>query len=234
MWRAGFLISLSALGVSGTVQAADLPRRGIAAPPAIQAPAFIWTGCYAGGHFGFGQGQHRSTATDLRGLPLSISSTFRPLGGAFAGCNYQLQSNIVLGVELDLSRQSRGSTGRSFDPLTSTGVSVAHGASWAGSVRGRLGYSFDRFLVYATAGAGVVREERMDVIRVANVTTLSTRNTRNQFGYVAGAGVEYAFTSNWIGRLEYQYLNPAALKVGRSGRIDSDYHVFRAGVGYKF
>jgi outer membrane immunogenic protein len=234
MRRAGSLVSLFVLATSGAAQAADLPRRGIAALPAVQAPAFSWSGCYAGGLFGFGQGQHRSTATDLRGLPISISSTFRPLGGGFVGCNYQLQNNIVLGVELDLSRQSRGSTGRSFDPLTGTVVSVAHGASWAGSARGRIGYAFDRFLVYATAGAGVVREERMDVVRVAGVTTLYTRNTRNQLGYVAGAGVEYAFTSNWIGRLEYQYLNPAALTVGRSGRIDSDYHVFRAGVGYKF
>jgi outer membrane immunogenic protein len=76
-----------------------------------------------------------------------------------------------------------------------------------GSVRGRLGYAFDRILVYVTGGA-----EFADV-----QNTFSSRGIIGAFpggtdsfssvrtGWTLGGGVEYAIADNWSLRAEYRY-----------------------------
>jgi outer membrane immunogenic protein len=59
-------------------------------------------------------------------------------------------------------------------------------------------------------------------------------------GYTVGAGLEYMFTQNWSGKIEYQYYNfgdssftaPAALV--RFGNFRTDDHVVKAGINYRF
>src|ERR1700733_12295384 len=52
------LASASAVVIAGAANAADMPMKAPAPPPA----AFSWTGCYVGGHVGWGWG--RSTFRD--------------------------------------------------------------------------------------------------------------------------------------------------------------------------
>lgn len=74
---------------------------------------------------------------------------------------------------------------------------------WLGTLRGRAGYSYDRLLPYVTTGP-----------------VLATGTG----GWSLGAGVEYAFTPAWSGKIEYLYawLN------------SSNASVLRAGVNYHF
>ncbi len=62
--------------------------------------------------------------------------------GAFAGYNYQFDNNFVLGIEGDVDYN--------WNDNDYAGVNV--GTDWQGSVRGRVGYAFDRALIYGTAG----------------------------------------------------------------------------------
>ena len=64
---------------------------------------------------------------------------------------------------------------------------------------------------------------------------------RSEDGYTIGAGLEYMFTQNWSGKLEYQYFNfgnshftagpPPLIGLG-SNR--SDENTFKAGLNYRF
>jgi outer membrane immunogenic protein len=58
------------------------------------------------------------------------------------------------------------------------------GANAVGTLRLRGGLAFDRFLVYATGGASF---------------------DANAVGWAAGTGLQYAFTNNWTGGVEYLY-----------------------------
>jgi outer membrane immunogenic protein len=59
-------------------------------------------------------------------------------------------------------------------------------------------------------------------------------------GWTVGAGLEYMFTQNWSGKIEYQFYNfgnssfttPAALAPFGSFRTDD--HVVKAGINYRF
>ena len=71
--------------------------------------------------------------------------------------------------------------------------------NWLGTARGRVGYAFDRFLPYLTAGAafGDVKGS------VAGVGSFS----ETKVGWAGGAGLEYAFIDNWSAKLEYLYVD---------------------------
>ena len=87
-----------------------------------------------------------------------------------------------------------------------------------GTTRLRAGVAFDRFLVYATGGVAYADSD---------------------FGWTAGAGVEYAFTDNLIARLEGLYVNlerddrDVGL-VANVGRDEREFAVIRAGLNFKF
>ncbi len=113
--------ALALVGSAGLALAADLPSGGYQSPPASQvynpAPAFDWTGPYVGLTGGYGWG----TSSGL-------------LGGGFAGYNFQVNPNVVVGLEGDIV-----ATGKSSN-------------SWDSTIRGRFGYAYDRYLFYGTGG----------------------------------------------------------------------------------
>lgn len=68
------------------------------------------------------------------------------IGGIHAGYNYQIQS-FVIGAETDINWTSiKGDDGGAGGMLEQTKL------KWLGSLRGRLGYAWDRFLVFGTGG----------------------------------------------------------------------------------
>ena len=66
-----------------------------------------------------------------------------------------------------------------------------------GTVRGRLGYAFDRTLIYITGGLAY------GGLNANPVTGDATSNA----GWTIGGGLEYAFTNNWTVKLEGLYVN---------------------------
>ena len=164
-------------------------------------------------------------ATQLSGYqgptlgPLDVSAGSNSasgwLAGAQIGYNYQIK-NWVLGVEGEVSWTSL--KGSNKDPNYSNTNQTD--TDFVGVLSGRLGYAWDRLLVYGKAGGAWAH----DKYSVLTNTTFSVGNgspspvtvtsgtmvdaaTVNRFGYMLGAGVEYALTPQWSVRAEYQYLD---------------------------
>ncbi|RTL52155.1 MAG: porin family protein [Bradyrhizobiaceae bacterium] len=177
------LVLLSFLGLSCGAHAADLPRR--ADPPAtISVPAFSWTGIYAGGALGWVQ-IDPAAGSNKNGLSY----------GGFAGYNYQA-GQWVLGIEGGIDGWTVGDL--RYTDLT--GDFLTGHSRWGGTIRGRAGYALDRVLLFATGGAAFISEK-------ASIpgTGVSVGGDGVHWGWTAGAGIDYALTSNWFTGIEYRY-----------------------------
>lgn len=194
-----------ALASSTAVFAADMLEQPTA------APAFTWTGPYFGidGGAGWLNG-------DFSAGGVSASEDFNGgLFGGFVGYNWQLDNSIVLGVE--------GNVEYNWNDKDVLGANV--GTDWSGAVRARVGYAFDNALLYGAAGwtatRGFIDEPGFD------------KETKTFNGYTVGAGVDYAFTNNVFGRVEYRY-NDYGSKDVLGLDVDLDQHVVKVGLGVKF
>ena len=90
------LAFVAALGLGSTAHAADLTV--VTEDVVIAAPAFSWTGFYAGGHAGYGWADLDNDLTDAAGDGNKPDGFF---GGGQVGYNYQFSNQIVLGLEAD-------------------------------------------------------------------------------------------------------------------------------------
>ncbi len=215
-----------ALGVSPAL-AADLPPPG----PAPVAPAYYktpeaayynWTGFYLGINGGYALGT--SNWSDFFGSSGDFNANGFLIGGT-VGANYQW-GNIVFGIEADGDWSNLdGSTSNGCFPNCETK------SNWLATVRGRMGYAWDRLLVYTTAGGAF-----------ANVQAGAPGgpyNTTTQAGWTAGVGVEGAFAPNWTARVEYLFVDLSNQSCGFSycggnETISLNENIVRAGIDYKF
>ena len=121
------------------------------------------------------------------------------VGGGQIGYNYQFTpgSGVVVGIEADAQYVDFGRDRNRFlstSPLlagaTAFNPNGLSGLDYFGTVRGRLGYAFDRTLVYATGGFAYGSGGGRD-FGLPN-------SSRDEFqtGYAVGGGVEFAVTPN--------------------------------------
>lgn len=220
--------------LAGTAGAADLSVR---TPPAMSygpSPVFVWTGFYLGANAGYVWGDVDVGGVTVDGDPAAYGgSNFKPDGFLFGGqigYNYQFQNNVVLGIEADFQGDDVNDTNNLNDRAK---------LSSFGTVRGRLGYAFDHFLPYATAGVAVGKVKGT-LVYDDGATQLTDSQTH--WGWVVGGGLECAWTSNWTTKLEYLYYDlgdetyqwthpdfgPISADIGPSGSL------LRLGVNYKF
>jgi outer membrane immunogenic protein len=88
-----------------------------------------------------------------------------------------------------------------FDPVTITGA--AHSKTeWLASATGRLGWAWDRWLIYTKGGAAWVGDNYSADIPIFN-EHLEASETRT--GWTVGGGIEWAFWENWSAKLEYDF-----------------------------
>ena len=202
MWRlspgrlVGIAVAASALAAPAL--AADLPppaapppRAPVAYIPA--APAFTWTGFYIGLNAGYGFGQSNWTS------PMGSSGYFNvdgPLAGGTIGGNYQI-GQIVVGAEGDFDWQNVKGTlvGGNCTLPGAIPASCRSASNWVGTFRGRIGYAFDRVLLYATGGGAFANIQ-------ASLNSLPWASS-TELGWSSGVGVEVAMTDNWTAKAEY-------------------------------
>lgn len=100
---------------------------------------------------------------------------------------------------------------------------------WFATVRGRIGYAFDRFLPYVTGGAAI-GEVKMD--------TGAGTDKDTRVGWTLGAGVEWAFLANWSAKLEYLYadLGKSSCDIAACAGTDVSFKtsIVRGGLNYRF
>ena len=139
--------------------------------------------------------------------------------GGQVGYNFQWDS-FVLGLEGDASF-----TDQNTDAF---GLSVE--GDFLASIRGRLGFALDRFLVYGTGGAAFAG---------ATVTADGLGDDDvNFFGWVAGGGVEYAITDNITFGVEYLHyeFDQEQVAIPSASVFDADFSadVVRGRLNVKF
>jgi outer membrane immunogenic protein len=221
------LAGISVLALAAAVSAAnaaDLGRRGMPAKaPAYVEPVYNWTGFYAGinGGWGFGSSEW-SAATATHSFDIDGG-----LVGGTVGYNYQM-GLWVLGLEGDIDWSDiRGSAVNA----PCLGVSCETRNSWLATARGRIGYSFGRFMPYVTAG-GAFGDVKMNPIGLAS-------QTDTRAGWTAGGGVEFALTGPWTAKVEYLYVDLGnetcnAANCGIATSVDFTSNIVRAGLNYRF
>ncbi len=150
MYRRILLASVGAIALAGSALAADLPSR---APPPVYvppAPIFTWTGIYIGGQIGYAWGKSNTNLGDDFGDYASFSTNNSGvIGGAHVGYNLQL-SQFVIGLEGDVDGSSLKKTISSSHYIDGFGLveptSINGSLGVQGSIRGRIGYAWDRVL----------------------------------------------------------------------------------------
>jgi outer membrane immunogenic protein len=206
--------ALSTALIAGSAVAADLSRAPVpypsAAPASVVDYGFNWAGGYVGANLGY-----RWVNVDANdGLLKQSVDSDGVFGGLQAGYNWQI-NNFVYGLETDIGY------GKSS---TSTAYGYDAKSTWEGTTRARLGYAFDKFLVYGTGGLAYADLEN---------SYAGVKNSGWQLGWAAGAGVEYAINKNVSLRGEYLYTDYGSDTVN-GAKYDFSNSLLRFGVNYKF
>jgi opacity protein-like surface antigen len=196
------------LGVRGTFPTTG-PAFANAAPPLVTKTSPIawteaassvvsWTGIYLGLNAGFTFGGSDWTDSTTGGSTGNFSTSGFVFGGT-VGANYQVGS-LVFGVEADGDWADASGFGTFTASALCAGGCLTQN-TWLSTVRARVGYALDRFLVYGTGGAafGNVR---------ANFSNDPVSST-TEAGWTAGAGVEAALARNWSAKAEYLFVKLA-------------------------
>jgi outer membrane immunogenic protein len=204
--------AISLVAVSSAV-AADLSvNRPVYTKEPLPPPPFSWSGFYVGGNFG---GKWAETTPSVAvapatafgaGLPtgavLGLGSTNVNtfLGGGQIGFNYQ-SGQVVFGIEADLDAQhwttTQVLTGFAFATTFVPGDFFTAESRWQASLRGRLGYAWDRYLLYATGGVAWTRVTvgTNFITFLGSPATFASDNAVVTGG-TFGGGLEYALWNN--------------------------------------
>jgi outer membrane immunogenic protein len=223
MKRAGAIcISLlTAILAWGSATAADLSPgyQQPIAPAPVYYPVYSWTGFYLGINGGGGWG---SSQWDGVGQ-FDVSGGL--IGGTI-GYNWQI-SRFVIGAEGDIDWSGIRGTTTVFCPSGCTTRNY-----WLATVRGRLGYAFDRFLPYVTGGLAVG-----DIN--AGLPGFPGGSISNA-GWTIGGGLEVGLVRNVSLKAEYLFVDLANFNCGfncglaANGNVSFYANLFRGGLNVRF
>jgi high affinity Mn2+ porin len=216
---------------TGETGAADVPMM-----PATVAPSltYDWAGFYVGGHMAYSRGRSRSTLLDPD--PSDSTNLFGSLyGGAQVGYNVVLPSRLVLGVEGDVTFANflENNDSIAMRP-TSAQTTINDRIDYIATLRGRVGYAFDRWLIYATAGLAwsQARATETPGVVLDEDKVLAIRS-----GIALGAGSEIAIAPDWSVQLEYLYDRfggiSALFPSGNGYQSSFDIHTLRVGLNHQ-
>ncbi|MDB5645708.1 MAG: hypothetical protein JWQ05_1377 [Methylobacterium sp.] len=256
------LLALPLLGLSAAAVAADLPRES--QPLSAAPPSFTWAGFYAGVFFGYGSLDESGTrrCSDPQGGAACASFPARAPGaraddlsaGSEIGYNLPVLpgSGLLIGAAADYQSTRLRGYGESegFLPVVPNGPPVAatyhlgQRLDGLGTLRGKIGYAFDRLFVYGTGGLAY-GQVRIDVDTAFGGDAIQARGLNGGFrlGYAAGAGAEYAISPHLSVKAEGLYYDLGERTVfdratlGGSlygGTIATHGFLARAGLNYRF
>ena len=236
MRKLAILISGVAALAASNAFAADMP---VKSAQRTIAPAFSWTGFYAGVNVGYGWARSSGTSTvtggALAGATAAGSGNLDGVtGGGQVGYNYQT-GMIVWGIEGDFQGSGQRQT-------TVVGALTEEDRLRAfATVRGRVGVTaWDRGLLYVTGGYAWMDARSRVTSGGATLIDLSA----NKGGWTIGGGAEWMFLPNWSTKLEYLYMRadnvtgsavipaPIGGTITSNSRIENS--VVRVGLNYHF
>jgi len=250
------LAALPFISLTDFAHAADIAPQPMLKAPPPPPPPFSWSGFYIGAHLGSGWATIDQTgyATPL-GFP-TFANPSPPqsadgfLGGGQIGFNYQV-NQWVFGVEGQFSGSGIKTASACGNGITAISFSTCHtNIEWLGTLTGRVGWAVDHALVYVKGGAAVTHTKySYDFLPITLVAIPLDNFSSTAWGWTWGAGIEYALTSNWSAKVEYEYLdfgtksfglplldNVVRNEIGGPSRqeISQHVHVIKFGVNYRF
>jgi outer membrane immunogenic protein len=213
--------------VSSDAAAADLPPVYAKASTPI---AYNWSGCYVGLHAGGGllRDTNFTGSADVEGGGV--------LTGGQAGCNIQA-NQFVFGIEGEGAWSSIKTSDNFITASGSELFSVTN--RWDTDLAVRLGIAMDRALIYGKVGAALGNFTYAGFESGTPPFSISGNSTLG--GLLVGAGFEYALTSNWSTKLEYNFIDFAAKDVSFNSSFGPETftesatkQIVKVGVNYKF
>jgi outer membrane immunogenic protein len=194
-------ISLVALS-SATAVAADLPARAY-----TKAPAFVeandWSGIYIGGQVGYDWGVNKYTYNNGLGVIESFNqSQVNNPGSAAGGGKLGVQGQFgkwVLGLEGNYDWLSVKQNDVSANALIQ-GAPRSLKVDGIAAVVGKVGYSFDNWLIYAKGGWA-----DGSVGTTATTGAASVAVKKWQSGYTFGTGLDYRISKSWVAGMDFNY-----------------------------
>ena len=178
---------------------------------------YDWTGFYGGLNIGgvFNDTDLNSNhfgLTDPSGVFNANSNFSSFFPGVQLGYLRQLESNIVLGVEGDVTynvhQTGKVSCNCPVTPSVSDHYAIKNRLQ--GAIRGRLGYLVKpQIIPFLSAGGsfadlGIAYNNEGDDFYSKNIT---------QSGWLVGGGLEWGFAHNWSVRAEYYYIDYSGMNM---------------------
>jgi outer membrane immunogenic protein len=220
--KRSFVAGLGLLALAGLpASAADLPRGSTPYRAPAYAAQYNWTGFYLGINGGGAWGD-----SDWSGFAVSNSPSGGMIGGT-AGFNWQgAGSPWVFGLEGDIDW-----TNIKDNAAACGGLNCQTKNNWLGTVRGRVGYAFDRFLPYFTGGIAFGDVE-------ANIAGFPGSSDTN-LGWAVGIGIEGVIAGNWTAKVEYLHADLgdstcSVVACGTATTVDLGLNILRGGLNYRF
>src|SRR6185437_411503 len=134
----------------------------------------------------------------------------RTLGGGQAGLNWQT-GHWVYGLQADWSAADLRGENTCFSGLG--GLNCQHVIRSIATGAARIGYAWDRALVYAKGGGA---ETKIDYILQGNTSGISRGyevTGVRAWGWTAGGGLEYALTDHWTTMCEFDHIDLGNISV---------------------
>ncbi len=197
--RKAALASLVGITAFTSLARAEPPAAEVG--PAAASSGFLRDGWYLGGHVGYAHGK-ASVALHDSAVQSSTSSSGSLYGGALVGYAHVLRSRLVIGLEADVSFPDFLDDDDLVSSRQTPGGNVSERLDLVGRARGRLGYAFDRWLVY---GAGGFAWSLGRFIQSPGAMKADDESPHFRPGWTMGAGLELAFAPRWSARVEYVY-----------------------------
>jgi outer membrane immunogenic protein len=245
------LASVSVIALAAAAEAADMY---VPAPEGLggykDAPAVSdWSGFYIGinggggwGNTDFPFGFSAPVLGQLAKTPAQRSSG--GLAGGQLGYNWQY-GRFVGGLEVDFDAVGiKSASNLGFVPPPSV-INHAVNIDELASIRGRLGWTVrPDLLAYGTAGLGFGHSKNSFAETTAGTLYTSNIAGAAEFGWVAGAGLEYKLLDHWLLRADYLHYDFGSQtsmllfsQVGTNidaNRSHTTADIVRGGLSYKF
>jgi len=149
--------------------------------------AYDWSGLYGGVHAGYLWGDV-SLVENGGGVPGGGIDGF--VVGPLAGFNMQFD-NLVFGIEGDFAWSEADGHGQAQPPEPDFDYDL----NWDAHVRARAGFASDNLLFFVAGGLALAD---LDITEIGGPVRGTT-----YYGFTIGGGVDYGFSENLVGRVEY-------------------------------
>ncbi|WP_395687447.1 outer membrane protein [Aestuariivirga sp.] len=230
------MVAASSVLIAASANAADVE---------VVDTAAGWSGFYVGAAVGYGGASFDGVTDTSEGDTEDSTWMSGDLQGGltyggYAGFNID-HGGIVFGLEADFGGADFSETAADDD-----GDDIdTHDVNWIGTLRGRVGASYDSTLIYMTGGVALAGSTFESTDNKNSCCENTGKDDLLSVGYVIGAGLEHQFHNNISLRLEglyYGAMNEHTynenelqedMDSGDYAKIDGMVQI-RAGLGYHF